>query len=55
MVIIIMGAIGIATADPPSGCVCTGSRARGGCTTAGCSVGNDTDCTHGYSYTSSGS
>ncbi|CAM4935806.1 unnamed protein product, partial [Rotaria socialis] len=37
---------------PPTNCVCAGGRGRGGCTTAGCSVGNDTDCTHGYSYSS---
>ncbi|CAF4947117.1 unnamed protein product, partial [Rotaria socialis] len=37
MVIIIMGAIGIATADPPSGCYC--GVVGIGCTTAGCGVG----------------
>ncbi|CAF4818464.1 unnamed protein product [Rotaria socialis] len=48
MAIIIMGTIGIATAGPPASCACTG------CNTAGCSVGDDTDCTHGYRISNDG-
>ncbi|CAM2730576.1 unnamed protein product, partial [Rotaria socialis] len=47
--IIIIGTIGVATAQLPADCACGGT-----CTAAGCAIGNDIDCTHGYSYGADG-
>ncbi|CAM4989802.1 unnamed protein product, partial [Rotaria socialis] len=44
--IIIIGTIGLAIAGPPTNCVCAGIGT--GCNTAGCSAGNDDNCTHCY-------